>query len=147
MNRNSVHFPVSYNHAMNAFQFIAILLCSSNILTPDLNTKVKIETKIKLLSHLIKFSSNSTILLKDSNEFNIARVVHNGLCKTIIPNIIVIPTSTNDVSTIVKIVKRFNFQISIRSGGHSYICSNIKHGKTSIFKCYFTKQIVRMLYI
>lgn len=112
-----------------SIHIIAILFCSSNILTPNLNSKVEIESRIKLVAHIIKFSTNSKVLLMDSREFNNTRVVHNGLCKNILPNIIVIPTSTNDVSRIVRVVRKFKIPISIRSGGHSYICSNIKQGK------------------
>lgn len=122
---------VASSQASISIHLIVILLYSSNILTPNLNQKVEIESRIKLVSHLIKFSTNSRVLLRNSREFNSARVVHNGLCKNIIPNIIVIPTSTKDVSRIVRVVRIFKIPISIRSGGHSYICSNIKQGKTT----------------
>ena len=110
-----------------------IFLCSSNIMTPCLDREVEIETKIKLLSHLIKSSTNSKVISKNSKEeFDKAREVHNGLCNDIVPNVIVMPTSTNDVSKVIKIVRNFNVPISIRSGGHSYICSNIKQGRKFI---------------
>ena len=110
-----------------------MFLCSSNIMTPSLDTEVETESKIKLLSHLIESSTNSKVISKNSREeFDKARVVHNGLCKHIVPNVIVMPTSTNDVSKVMKIVRKFNVPISIRSGGHSYICSNIKQGRKFI---------------
>ena len=110
-----------------------VFLCSSNIMTPSLDTGVEIESKIKLLSHLIKSSTNSKVISKNSKEeFDKAREVHNGLCKNIVPSVIVMPTSTNDVSKVIKIVRKFNVPISIRSGGHSYICSNIKQGRKFI---------------
>ena len=120
-----------------SIHIIAMLFCSSNILTPNLNSKVEIESRIKLVAHIIKFSTNSKVLLMDSREFNNTRVVHNGLCKNILPNIIVIPTSTNDVSRIVRVVRKFKIPISIRSGGHSYICSNIKQGKGNLLDVRF----------
>ena len=67
-------------------------------MTPCLDREVEIETKIKLLSHLIKSSTNSKVISKNSKEeFDKAREVHNGLCNDIVPNVIVMPTSTNDV--------------------------------------------------
>ena len=122
-------FVLISNKTSISLHLISLLLCSTNIMTPNLNSNGRIETKIKLLSHLIKLSTDSKVITKTSSEFNNARVVHNGLCNNIVPDVIVIPTSTNDVSTIVKIVRHFDIPISIRSGGHSYICSNIRQGR------------------
>ena len=37
------------------------------------------------------------------------------------------PKSTEDVANIVKISRRYKVPLSVRSGGHSYICANIKN--------------------
>ena len=129
MRRRIFHVVIKSNQISITLHLISLLLCSSNIMTPFLNSNGMIETRIKLISHLIKYSTDSKVLTKDSKKFNNARVVHNGLCNDIVPDVIVTPTSTNDVSTIVKIVRRFDIPISIRSGGHSYICSNIRQGR------------------
>ena len=57
------------------------------------------------------------------------RIVHNGLCAHIFPDIIVTPHTTEDVSAIVKIARQYNQVISIRSGGHSFTCTSLKQGK------------------
>ena len=69
---------------------------------------------------------------KGSINYEKRRLIHNGLCTKIYPDIIVVPESTNDVSAIVKITNKHKVAISIRSGGHSYTCQSTKQGMTSI---------------
>ena len=42
----------------------------------------------------------------------------------------VAPKSVGDVSRIVKIAKNFDVPLSVRSGGHSFLCQSIKPGKS-----------------
>jgi len=51
----------------------------------------------------------------------------NAAC-TAQPAVIVVPNTEQDVSTIIKATKANNMELSIRSGGHSYTCTNIKEG-------------------
>ena len=69
---------------------------------------------------------------KGSINYEKRRLIHNGLCTKIYPDIIVVPESTNDVSAIVKITNKHKVAISIRSGGHSYTCQSTKQGNNFI---------------
>ena len=51
----------------------------------------------------------------------------NAAC-TAKPAVIVVPNFDQDVSTIIKAAKANNIELSVRSGGHSYTCTNIKEG-------------------
>ena len=51
----------------------------------------------------------------------------NAAC-TAQPAVIVVPNFDQDVSTIIKATKANNLELSVRSGGHSYTCTNIKEG-------------------
>ena len=55
----------------------------------------------------------------------------NAAC-TAQPAVIVVPNFDQDLSTIVKAVKNNRMEMSIRSGGHSYTCTNIKEGGVHI---------------
>ena len=41
--------------------------------------------------------------------------------------VIVRPISNNDVSVALAVASKFRLQVSVRSGGHGYVCNNIKH--------------------
>ena len=51
----------------------------------------------------------------------------NAAC-TAQPAVIVVPNFDQDVSFIVRAARANNMELSIRSGGHSYTCTNIKEG-------------------
>ena len=72
------------------------------------------------------------MFVKGSINYEKRRLIHNGLCTKIYPDIIVVPESTNDVSAIVKITNKHKVAISIRSGGHSYTCQSTKQGNNFI---------------
>ena len=84
------------------------------------------------------------VFVKGSINYEKRRLIHNGLCTKIYPDIIVVPESTNDVSAIVKITNKHKVAISIRSGGHSYTCQSTKQGNNFIKfihgKIFFTDQ-------
>ena len=51
----------------------------------------------------------------------------NAAC-TAQPAVIVVPNTDEDVSAIITAAKDNNLELSVRSGGHSYTCTNIKQG-------------------
>ena len=55
------------------------------------------------------------------------RLVNNRACINK-PAVIVRPATNEDVSIVVKFARRNGYQISVRSGGHGYICNNIRDG-------------------
>ena len=54
--------------------------------------------------------------------------MHNGLCSHIYPDWIVVPHRTEDIAFVVQLTNKHNIPISVRSGGHSYTCTNIRQG-------------------
>ena len=106
--------------------FLALL---SNIMTPRIYTDTQTRSDMKIVSHIIKFCTRANVHMQGSESYKAAQKVHNGLCRNILPDIIVAPESTEDVSRIVKISRHYATPISVRSGGHSYICNGIRHGK------------------
>ena len=57
--------------------------------------------------------------------------VMNAAC-TARPAVIVVPNSPLDVSNILKTAAAASMEISVRSGGHSYTCTNLKEGGVHI---------------
>ena len=77
----------------------------------------------------IRFLTKSEVYSKGTPGYNKRRILENGLCNNVYPDLIVVPKSTNDVASIVKISRKYKVPLSVRSGGHSYICASIKpHG-------------------
>ena len=64
--------------------------------------------------------------------FDVYRLTKNGECNHIKPWAIVRPKDTQDVSTVIKVVRKLNLPISVRSGGHSYICQSTRAGTVQI---------------
>ena len=75
----------------------------------------------------IKSVTYSNVYQKGSRSYRKRKLTQNGWCSHISPDLIVVPKSTIDVANIVKISRRYNVPLSVRSGGHSYICANIKN--------------------
>ena len=75
----------------------------------------------------IKGLTYSDVYQKGSKNYRKRKLTQNGWCSHISPDLIVVPKSTSDVANIVKISRRYNIPLSVRSGGHSYICANIKN--------------------
>merc|ERR1712130_458002 len=71
------------------------------------------------------------VLVKGDADYESRRLVMNAAC-TDEPAVIVRPTSEEDVSVIIKAANDANMPISIRSGGHSYTCTNIKKDSVHI---------------
>ena len=74
----------------------------------------------------LKSLTTSDVYKRGSFGYFDRKLTQNGLCSNIFPDFIVLPKSTRDVSTIIKLSRKYDVPISIKSGGHSYICSNIK---------------------
>ena len=80
------------------------------------------------ISYDIRSETNAYVHLKGSKFYERRRKVKNGLCKYIFPDVVVVPKSTKDVAEIIKISRRYEVPISVRSGGHSFLCQSIKPG-------------------
>ena len=106
---------VSYIHVMYVTN-------SSNVLP-----SYKKVIYMNILDH-IRSETRADAHLKGSTTYENRRKVSNGLCQDIFPDLVVAPKSTEDVSKIVKISRRYNVSISIRSGGHSFLCTSTKPG-------------------
>jgi len=147
MNPNLSLIPIDVKQKSLTVQLVLFCLLLSNAMTPHISIKnVKINSGIKLFSHIIQYSTRAKVHLKHTELFMKFKIVHNGLCKDISPDVIVIPSSTMDVSTIVKVTRRYNIPISIRSGGHSYICSNIKQGRSHLNKVRICVGLIVLLF-
>ena len=79
----------------------------------------------KLYLDLISLPT-SAVYKRGSFGYFERKLTQNGLCSNIFPDLIVVPKSTHDVSSILKLSRKYHVPISVKSGGHSYICSNIK---------------------
>ena len=71
------------------------------------------------------------VLAPSHPQYEERRKVMNAAC-TDKPAVIVVPNSEADVSIILKAAKANNMEISVRSGGHSYTCTNLKEGGVHI---------------
>merc|ERR1711892_1075893 len=63
--------------------------------------------------------------------FEEKRQVMNAACSAQ-PALIVVPKTDQDVSKIILAAKKNSMELSIRSGGHSYTCTNIKEGSIHV---------------
>ena len=63
-----------------------------------------------------------------SKQFHSLRKIRNGACDRIVPLLIARPRSTQDVAVAVKVSRMYQKPISVRSGGHSFTCTSLKHG-------------------
>jgi len=70
---------------------------------------------------------------KGTSNYEERRLVHNGLCKDIYPDWIIVPESPEDVASIIKITNTYQVPISVRSGGHSFTCSSTRQGESKYY--------------
>ena len=80
------------------------------------------------IASIIKSKSTASVYLKGSYGYHKRRQVRNGACANIYPDLIVVPKSTTDVSEIVSIARYYRVSMSVRSGGHTYMCQSTKPG-------------------
>ena len=62
----------------------------------------------------------------------------NAAC-TAKPAVIVVPNTERDIGVILEAAREERLEVSVRSGGHSYTCTNIKEGGLHIDMRAFTK--------
>lgn len=105
---------------MRGIFFILLLSC------------VSCSAKITDIVKKFRLATNAEIIEQGSELFDQARVVENGLCRDLRPAVIVMPKSENDVSQIVRIAAKYNRELSVRSGGHSFLCQGIKNNSIHI---------------
>ena len=60
-------------------------------------------------------------------RYEALRTVNNKACISR-PNIIVVAATTEDVAIAVNFARRNGLEVSVRSGGHGYTCTNIRDG-------------------
>ena len=94
---------------------------------PISNGGTSVYTKV---ANAIRTTTFANVYRKGSTMYEMKREVKNGLCRFMRPNLIAVPKSTQDVSKIVKIARYYHIPISVRSGGHSFICQSIKNGNS-----------------
>ena len=80
------------------------------------------------IAHHISLTTNARAYLPGTTGYNKRRKVSNGLCNAMFPDLIVVPKTTMDVSKIVQISRHYKVPITVRSGGHSFLCSGTKSG-------------------
>ena len=76
-------------------------------------------------------SQSGQVILPSSPEYEDRRKVMNAAC-TARPAVIVVPNTEMDISNILKAASANNMEVSVRSGGHSYTCTNLKEGGVHI---------------
>merc|ERR1712227_468935 len=76
-------------------------------------------------------SQSGQVILPSSPEYEDRRKVMNAAC-TARPAVIVVPNTEMDISNILKAASANNMEVSVRSGGHSYTCTNLKQGGVHI---------------
>merc|ERR1711936_719237 len=96
----------------------------------------KPEVRAGLLSLLS--SQSGEVLTPTHPGYEARRKVMNAAC-TARPAVIVVPNTERDVSTILQAAVAENMEVSVRSGGHSYTCTNIKEGGVHIDMRNFNK--------
>jgi len=82
-------------------------------------------------------SQSGPVLLPSSSGYEEKRKVMNAAC-TARPAVIVVPNTERDIAVILQAARAENMEVSIRSGGHSYTCTNIKEGGIHIDMRSFT---------
>ena len=110
------------------------VFCVEHIFCMDIRENKRFTSRFST-SHLVEkigfyFQKNS-IFPRGSIGYNNKRLVHNGLCAHVYPDWIVVPHRTEDVAFVVQLTNKYNIPISVRSGGHSYTCTNIRQGPNS----------------
>merc|ERR1719187_34342 len=81
---------------------------------------------------------SGAVYIPGDTNFEEKRKVMNAAC-TAQPAVIVVPRTEEDISTILKTATKYNIEVSVRSGGHSYTCTNIKEGGVHIDMRSFNK--------
>ena len=86
--------------------FYAYVILSFNvheIRLSQFENEIQSSNKYSDISRVILTTTNANVYNKGTYQYNEKRIVHNGLCKNVFPDLVVEPTSTEDVSRIIKI--------------------------------------------
>ena len=98
----------------------ASLLLISNGLPPNIKEQLQEEFRNGgAFSGTIHYSGNA--------EYQRLRLGYNGACRSLFPAAILRPETTEDVAAGVKTANKLGMEISVRSGGHDYICASLKN--------------------
>lgn len=103
-------------------------------------------TNYRDIARQISLTTNARTHLKGTIGYNTRRKVSNGLCNGVFPDLIVLPKTTKDVSQIIKISRYYNVPITVRSGGHSFLCTSIKRGKYQYLEAYLVCLCVKWIW-
>jgi FAD/FMN-containing dehydrogenase len=79
------------------------------------------------VANYIRGQIQGSVYIKGNYHYEMRRRIHNGLCLKKFPDIVAVPQSTDDVSRIVRAARYYNMEISVRSGGHDFLCNSIKN--------------------
>ena len=94
-------------------------------------SRTKSDTNRLIIKTIAEMTKSSVKVYQPGTKgYNAKRKVHNGLCVHMKPSLIAVPKTTKDVSALVRVANLFKMDISVRSGGHSYVCTSIRNGKT-----------------
>ena len=104
-----------------SYVFYVLVMVSLFVMEIRLSFSHTLQNKTMYLAigRVIRARSSANVYHKGSIKYNKRRIVHNALCKTMFPDLVVVPKSTIDVSTIIKISRYYGVPLSVRSGGHS----------------------------
>ena len=78
------------------------------------------------LAEELRAAIKGQVFAKGTPLFDAFRQVTQGVCNKIIPAVVTRPEIIEDISAIIRIARRRNMEISMRSGGHSYQCLGLK---------------------
>jgi len=81
---------------------------------------------ISSLKYSLEREVSGLVVAPWDTQYERFRAIHNRACCQK-PLLIVRPRSRKDVSKCVLFSQRFGLPLSVRSGGHSYICTSLKH--------------------
>ena len=99
--------------------FLLLLLMSINVVDIVISTSTHYNeiTQINYseIIQLLEYSTNANVFIKGSHSYRRKRRIHNGLCHSLFPELIVEPKSTYDVSQIIKIARSKFVPISVTS--------------------------------
>ena len=108
--------------------YLVVLFMISGISVRHNVEMYNISNYYSAIAHHISVTTRARAYLKGTPGYNLRRKVNNGLCNDVFPDLIVAPKTEKDVSKIIQISRYYNVPISVRSGGHSFLCTSTKSG-------------------
>jgi hypothetical protein len=83
------------------------------------------------ISYEIRSETNAYVHLKGSTFLLKETKRQKWTLQIYFAKVFVVPKSNKDVAEIIKICRRYQVSISVRSGGHSFLCQSINPGNKS----------------